>query len=80
MKCENKKESTSKMDHIENLLSFIHAKLDREIKDREQSDTWWQRDIERLGNMQATLTDLSEDLLARIQTLEEKIKKLEARK
>ena len=39
-----------------------------------------QRDIERLGNMQATLTDLSEDLLARIQTLEEKIKKLEAKK
>ena len=80
MKCEKKTEGIGRIDHIEHLLNHTYNKLEREIKDREQSDTWWQRDIERIGNMQATLTDLSEDLLARIQTLEEKIKKLEAKK
>ena len=65
MKREKKTESTSKMDHIENLLSFVHAKLEGEIKDREQSDTWWQRDIEKLEK--------------KTEQLEAKIKQLEAK-
>ena len=66
MKCENKTESTSKMDHIENLLSFIHAKLDREIKDSGEEYRDFQADIEKLEH--------------RIEILEHKLKQLEAKK
>ena len=66
MKCENKKESTSKMDHIENLLSFIHAKLDREIKDSGEEYRDFMAEIEKLTK--------------KIEELEEKIKQLEAHK